>query len=279
MDYDSFSSLVQDCEFLGNMLDASSQAAARLGHRVLQDWHFFVQLVISPEFEKNTVVKAALHDLSGHVFIDQFACKLDREAPIPSVSAASPAVRDLLCAIRSDAATILRGADIGPGHFCLAYLSRPENMVYDIYQTLNIDVAQTRTAILQAMNIDHWRQVDWYYGQLHDTCITMRIAANLDIMPSREKIEYIERYLPITLPPDADVDYLQCGGKHQYWIKARIRVPKGYFEKLVKERHSLGKILKFEDNTLEYTLPGAKGRGKMTLVKKDSVSVDFVFAT
>jgi hypothetical protein len=261
--------LIENCDLMKAVLPKAADWAASWGHEELSDWHCFPVLI--REYKDHPATKAALNGKS----IEEFGSMLERlvkkEKPIQSITSLSPLIYRLIYTIYSDA-TVLNTNVIEPFHFYLAFLSRPLNVVYSLYEFLKIDVMETLWRIIDTAPIKASEKVFYCYTQLHDTCLVTGPEPIRHFKSNADRITFVEQLFPTKLPHDATIEKLEYTSRLGYDLRVKLKVPDcevGTFLKDLEPFLKVDRETKVDANTICLSLPSGKGSGKVTFDRRD----------
>jgi len=162
--------LVSDAPVVREVIAKAAVFAAARGHEV-EDWHCF--WILLSEYEKDPVTVAAIGEKSIFAF-QQMLMRLRNGEPVEGAPRVSPVLYRLIHRMYADHYDILRSVrHIGVLHFYLAFLSRPDNMVYSVFQMLDIDPVMRIGCVVDAGKVRNPTVVAEHFMRLHGTCLAV----------------------------------------------------------------------------------------------------------
>ena len=155
-----------ESSILKQVITDAADFAANWGHSELSDWHCFPVLLSG--FSEDPITKAVLGGRLKSDFLGEFEKLIVRYLPIQEISGFTFLLKRLIYRMCVDENDVLHLGNLGVAHFYLAYLSRPNNVVYSIYRILGIDVKIIISNIIHETGVRYPDNVVLYYYDMHD---------------------------------------------------------------------------------------------------------------
>jgi len=176
--------LFERSDLLKEVLVGAARYAALCGHCDLSDFHCFP--VLLSHYPNHPLTVAALADKSVADFSNKLGLLVKNEPPVKKIGGVTCLLWRLIHHMCSDEWGILHCGGIGLVHFYLAYLSRPNNVVYSVYEHMKIDARIVIPAIIDAMEAGDSRVLSGYYLRLHDICHGIRMTPSISYRPKHK---------------------------------------------------------------------------------------------